>query len=215
MAAAHYFRPTDTSDPTRGKIMNAAGEIFAEHGFQAATVRDICAQAGVNGAAVNYYFGDKANLYLEVLRQSAGPDHAAEIAALNLPPEEALRALIRSACLRMLAGERPSWEWRLMAHEMSRPTPALDQVVEEVIAPKYQHLRNTVGAMLNLPPENETTRMCAHSIIAQVIHYAVSRPVISRLWPELETMPQPAEMLADHIARFSVYAVKEIARKAH
>jgi hypothetical protein len=102
-----------------------------------------------------------------------------------------------------------------MAHEMARPTPALDRVVEEVIGPSYQRLRNILGAMLRLPPDHQTTRMCAHSIISQVIHYVSSRPVISRLWPDLQMTPEQVDMLADHIATFSICSVKELARKAH
>jgi AcrR family transcriptional regulator len=202
-----------THDPARRKILDAAGEIFANHGFQDATVREICAQAGVNVAAVNYYFGDKAALYVEVLRQSLCAAQF-EIPA-GLEPEEILSQIIHAMCRRMLESERPSWAYRIMAHEMARPTQALDQVIEEVIRPSYLRIRNTLSAILNLPPENATTRMCAHSIIAQVIHYVSSRPVISKVWPELQMTPEQVEMLADHISAFSLCSVQELARRTH
>ncbi len=207
--------PDAPHDPARRKILDAAGEIFAAHGFQTATVRDICARAGVNVAAVNYYFGDKAALYLETLRESLC---AAKVDAFStdLPannPEDTLKAIIHAMCRRMMATERPSWAYRIMAHEMAQPTQALDQVIEEVIRPAYQRLRNTLAAILGLPPENETTRMCAHSIIAQVIHYVSSRPVIARVWPDLQMTPAQVEMLANHIAAFSLCSVKEFAQQ--
>src|ERR1700683_3182024 len=59
-------------DGTRTKLLDAAGHVFADFGYQAATVREICARAGVNIALVNYYFGDKLELYTEVLRHSIG-----------------------------------------------------------------------------------------------------------------------------------------------
>src|ERR1700677_4461463 len=58
------------SDSTRQKLIEVAGRVFAEHGYYAATVRDICAQAGSNVAAVNYHFRDKLGLYTAVLHQS-------------------------------------------------------------------------------------------------------------------------------------------------
>ena len=58
------------TDTTRERIAIAAGEIFAERGFDGTTVRDICQRAGANVAAVNYYFGDKQRLYVEAVVQA-------------------------------------------------------------------------------------------------------------------------------------------------
>ena len=48
---------------TKNRIISAAIEEFAEHGYHAATIRDICKRAGVNIAAINYHFSGKAELY--------------------------------------------------------------------------------------------------------------------------------------------------------
>ena len=119
----------DPHDPTRRKVVEAAGEIFADHGFQDATVREICARAGVNVAAVNYYFGDKAALYVEVLRESLCS--ARFDSPVSASPEDVLRGMIRGMCRRMMDTERPSWAYRIMAHELARPTPALDRVIRK------------------------------------------------------------------------------------
>ena len=57
-------------DPTKVRLLEAAGEEFAEKGYELARVRSICERAGANLAAVNYHFGDKEQLYLDVLREA-------------------------------------------------------------------------------------------------------------------------------------------------
>ena len=65
----------DTSDTdeaqaaTKAAVFNAAERLFALHGFQNVSVRDITAEAGVNLASVNYHFGSKDALLFEIFRR--------------------------------------------------------------------------------------------------------------------------------------------------
>jgi AcrR family transcriptional regulator len=200
-------------DATRARLINAAGDVFAEHGFQAATVRDICTRAGANVAAVNYHFRDKAGLYLAVLRHSmtAGTGHPEprDAAALAETPEEALRLMIAAMLLRMhnpAAGR--ACHLRIMVHEMAQPTDALPRVVEEIIGPNYAAMRQILSRLLNRPPDADVTRLCAHSIIGQVVHYAHAGPVIKLLWPDLKMTPERLNAIAAHISDFSLSAIR-------
>ena len=65
--------PEVSEERTRDKILSAAGEVFAEQGFEGATIRAITERAGVNVAAVNYHFRDKAELYTRIWLRS--PKH--------------------------------------------------------------------------------------------------------------------------------------------
>ncbi len=104
---------------TRERILEAAGEVFAEVGFRCATVRRICERAGVNVAAINYHFRSKEELYYEVLK------YWHEFAVKKYPPllgvgedapaEEQLRAFILSLLLRMLDKGKPAWFGKVMA----------------------------------------------------------------------------------------------------
>jgi TetR/AcrR family transcriptional regulator, regulator of cefoperazone and chloramphenicol sensitivity len=194
-------------DGTRTRLLDSAGEIFAELGYQAATVREICARAGVNIALVNYHFGDKLELYAEVLRHSIGASKNEIIQKAiesSAPPEEALRGLIEAMLQRVCRTDRPGWHFQLMVHELARPTPAMSSVIDETMGPIYDRFRGLIGAILRLPPDHDLTRLCTHSVIGQVVHYVHARHVVSRLWPELELTPERIAQIATHIADFSL-----------
>ena len=54
-------------DTTKARLLEAAGEEFAEKGFEGATIRSIIERARANIAAVNYHFGDKERLYIQAV----------------------------------------------------------------------------------------------------------------------------------------------------
>jgi AcrR family transcriptional regulator len=199
-------------DGTRSKLIDSAGQVFADSGYHAATVREICARAGVNVALVNYHFGDKLELYTEVLRYSIGASGngiVQEAIRSQAPPEEALRGLIRAMLQRVCRGDRPGWHFRLMIHELAQPTPAMATVIDETMRPIYNRFLELIGTLLKLPVDHDKTRLCTHSVIAQVVHYVHSRHVVSRLWPELEMTPERIIEIATHIADFSLAYLRE------
>ncbi|MFT4246946.1 MAG: TetR family transcriptional regulator [Pseudomonas sp.] len=54
---------------TKDRILGAAEELFAQHGFAGTSLRQVTSHADVNIAAVNYHFGSKENLVNEVFRR--------------------------------------------------------------------------------------------------------------------------------------------------
>jgi AcrR family transcriptional regulator len=197
-------------------LLEVAGPIFADRGYQATTIRKICAGAGANVAAINYHFGDKLGLYTEVLQQSV---RAAQLLAVqntldeNTPPEEVLRALIR-ARLRSINGKSlPDWHSRLLAHEFAQPTPALRQLVDKLARPIYKRLLELIGRIISLPPNDENTRLCAISVVGQVFAYVLPSPLLTEIWPELKMTPEQVERVADHIADFSLSYLQDFRLK--
>src|ERR1700743_2080641 len=111
-------------EDTRERIVRAAGEGFGRQGFRGTTIRQITARAGVNVAAVNYYFRDKAELYLRVLREAKSCTGRISLHDRPGTPEERLEAFIQRFVGHLLHPERPAWHGRVLALEMSNPTPA-------------------------------------------------------------------------------------------
>lgn len=51
------------------KILLAAKKLFAKHGYDATSVRQICEEAGANVALVSYHFGGKESVFYEIFKQ--------------------------------------------------------------------------------------------------------------------------------------------------
>jgi AcrR family transcriptional regulator len=101
---------------TKQRILDAAEQLFAEHGFDGASLRAITTAAGVNLAAVNYHFRSKDALIQAVLARKLGPINRQRFALLDaceaeagskpVPLEKIVRAMIEPMI--RTAGETPN-----------------------------------------------------------------------------------------------------------
>jgi AcrR family transcriptional regulator len=82
VSTARLAPPRRLTD-TRDRILNAAEALFAEHGFERASLRLLTAEANVNLAAVNYHFGSKEGLIRAVFERRLAPLNAERLAALD------------------------------------------------------------------------------------------------------------------------------------
>src|SRR5713226_2736765 len=209
---------TNTSTiATEKRLLEAAGEIFAEYGYRATTVRQICEKAGANIAAVNYHFGDKEGLYMAVLR------HVYKAHAEKYPPnlglspgatpEQKLRTYIQSLLRRIFDEGRPGWHTKIMAREMIEPTRALDTLVEEGARPLHQELASIIRELFGSEADDEIVRLSSLSVVGQCVFYHHSRAVISRLYPKQKYGPKEIKGLAEHITQFSLLALRGLSKK--
>lgn len=205
----------DLLSDTKKRIVETAGNIFAEFGFQNTTIREICRQAGVNIAAINYHFGDKKSLYLAVLKY--GKDAAFRKHPLDvefdkpLPPEEHLKEFVSRFIGRVQEcheGEFP-WIRKLIAHELLRPTEGLDMVAEEGIKPIFKTLSAIVRELLGKGATEDTVNLCCASVVSQSLFFFYAQPMIKRLFPGKDYTDN--KLIADHITSFSLNAIKKFA----
>ena len=194
-------------EETRERVVRAAGEVFGRHGFDGTTIRQITKRAGVNVAAVNYHFRDKAELYLRVLREAKGL--CSEIGTMEFTgePEEQMRGMIFAFVRGLLDPDRPAWHRQVLMQEMMRPTPALDLIVREMTEPIHRRLRAIIAAVVGTKLPGAKLDMLTCSVLGQCLFYVRSQPMIERLAPELNRGEDRDERIAEHIATFSLAAL--------
>jgi TetR/AcrR family transcriptional regulator, regulator of cefoperazone and chloramphenicol sensitivity len=202
---------------TRQRILEAAGEVFAEQGFRAATVREICRRAEANVAAVNYHFGDKETLYAEVLKyaHACAMAHVPSAPAPDATPEQRLRGFVHAMVRGFLGEGRPAWHAKLMTREIAEPTGMLEVIVEGNVRPRFMLVKSIIQDLLGGRGTDDELRRCAWSVVGQCFFYRFGFPVLKRLHPPLKYDEAEIAQIADHIANFSLGAIKELAaRKA-
>lgn len=200
----------DPRDP-RVRILSAAGQEFAEHGYEAATVRDICTAAGVNVAAVNYYFGDKKRLYIESVKHA----HEERLRRVphpewppGIPPTVKLHDFVENTLERMLGLTQPPWQVRLMMREVIQPTEACRELVEGYIRPHFAMLVAILDELADGTLSEPELRRVGLSIIGQCFLYRAAGGVVSMLVPpdEIEAL-HSRQPLADHVTRYALAAL--------
>jgi AcrR family transcriptional regulator len=204
-----------TSPSTRDRLIEAAGELFAELGFQEVTVRQICLKAGANIAAVNYHFRDKDSLYREVVigayRTARERFPVTQGVTEKDPPEARLRAFVKGGLQRIFDDASPPWG-RLIAREMVEPTPALDGLIEEGMRPQYRILTAIIREIVGPEATDTEVRRCCASVMGQTLMYHSCRNIMQRmLGADIDGKDQIDE-LTDHIVRFSMSAMRAMRR---
>ena len=198
---------------TRERLLSTAERLFAERGFSKVTIREICRSARANVAAVNYHFSGKKGLYDEVVRSAiktmqATTDSIRE-AGVQRPADEQLTAYISIFLTRVVAA-RDSWIHQLMMRELADPTPALELVLKKVVQPRMTYLRQVVASMLDCEPADARVERCAMSIQSQCL--ALLTHPVAALRPK-SLNERELEVMAQHIAQFSLGGVRAIGRR--
>jgi AcrR family transcriptional regulator len=150
---------------TRTRILDAAEELFMQHGFGGTSMRQLTAKAGVNLAAVNYHFGSKDALIEAVFRRRLDPMNAGRIAELDrlekaasgaLAPEAIIRAFV-GASLRMIEDAKCGGRnfIRLLGRTYTDPHKQIRALIGQLYAPAMERFKNAFERSLPQMPRDE------------------------------------------------------------
>lgn len=197
-------------DESRARIIEAAGRLFADRGFDGVSVRELARHAKVNAAAINYHFGGKEGLYHAVLRQlidDTEPMFAPMTAGLRKGVAEAAgdrdalaevaAMLVRGLLSNVLSGANFRWQVPIMLRESQQPSREFEMLVRERINPVHDAIGVLVSAATGYPPNAPETRLLTANIMAYCMSFAAARGIVfARLGWE-EYTPERIELVIE------------------
>jgi AcrR family transcriptional regulator len=177
---------------TQDRLLEAAVDVFGEQGFKAATTRNIAREAGVNIAAIPYYYSGKEGLYraavshavekiktqvraiLEEIDNESSAGAASKEAALAL-----LEKLLEKIINFMVGSPQAPRVARIILREQLHPSSAYEIIFDGFMAPVIDSI-----AILILTASEEsssrTAKLRAMAIMGQILAFRVGRETMVR-----------------------------------
>ncbi|EGB16224.1 Transcriptional regulator TetR [Pseudodesulfovibrio mercurii] len=202
---------------TKTALLLAAMEVFADKGFDSATVRDICGLAKANVAAVNYHYGSKDGLYAAVLEEifPKGEEWISGDDA-GLPPEERLHRFIRGLAEDIYTRNSGhlAHKWAIFLREMAKPSRNLDLIVQHQVQPRAEELRDILTLLLGPDVPEQTLAYCSSNIWALMLDHLLTQPILDRLTPNRPNLGLDVEGFVDHVTRFALGGINGVKQRA-
>ena len=177
----------------RARLLDAAADIFGTYNLEGATTRQLAERAGVNQAAIPYYFGGKEGLYLATVEHffsvhapkvgSVVAEIESRLAAKNVDQEEALKLLktLLETMLEVLLRQQTNRSFgRIIIREQMQPTKAFDLIYERVIRHVHQTISALLAILLGREPDDRRVIFRAQMIVGQILIFLAGRETIRR-----------------------------------
>ena len=192
----------------RARLLNAALRLFAEKGFANTSTRELATAAGVNIAAISYYFGDKAGLYRAAYTEPMGScSDRAVFDATTVSLEDALRMMFSQIIEPMKLGDLVQLCTRLHFREMLEPTGLWAEEIDNGIRPAQMVLVLVLCKHLGLTEPDDDVHRLAFSIVGLAIHLFVGRDVVQAIQPQLLASPAAIDTYTDRLLGYGLAMV--------
>jgi len=202
---------------TRARILQAAGQLFADKGYFGTTGKEICSRAGTNPASVVYHFGGIADLYVAALEKAfaqlatSGPLTAAP--SRGADAKQKLTSLITMLARTILGPPSSSWPVRLISREIIAPTVMGSGLGNPKLRAMATVLERTVSKLTALPHGHPVVALSCINIMAPfVILPLVSQQQFTQFFPTVSSRPHSVEETAQHLVRFALRGLAAAAR---
>jgi len=212
-------RPGEERPGTRSQLLEAAGHVFAEKGFDRATGKEICERAGTNQAAINYYFGGIEGLYTAVIAEAhqrlVPLETLSRAIAGKTDAGAKLQAIIEVAVDRLTGPSSASWVLRVMGREFVAPSFALDGLIEKQGLAKARILKSIVAELMGLPEDHPAVARGCLCVLAPCVMLLIGdRRNLKRAFPNLGISREDATDLARQMLRYALAGLSATARDA-
>lgn len=195
----------------RKRLLRAALPLFASQGFAKTSTREIAAAAGVNLAAISYYFGDKAGLhravYNDVLDIEFPP--GADFTQPGLPLPEALQRYLLCYTEPLKSGEVARQIMHLHFREMIEPSGLWQEYLQTQIAPMHQGLLDVLCRNLGLDQADDDLHRLAFAIMGLGLQMFVGADITSALRPALTDSPAAIDTTTRRLADLALAMVED------
>jgi AcrR family transcriptional regulator len=197
--ASQRQRLESESSETRDRLLMVGTRLFAESGFKGVSVRELCAEAGANIAAVRYHFGGKEGLYRAIFEDTLDEDESRfQVAMDNINTVidnakgdrkqlgVALELYLKTFFARFPLNEHKRWFSVLVMRELSFPGQGFDLICERRAKPSQQVLTRIVAAAGGIDENTEVARLQAHALNGTIMGVIISRNILLRTmqWPD-------------------------------
>ncbi|APW40163.1 TetR family transcriptional regulator [Rhodoferax koreense] len=179
--------PRSDGEQARRRLLHAALRLFADKGFAKTSTREIAQAAGVNIAAISYYFGDKTGLYRATFTEPLGSprDMMPVFRQAGLTTRGAIEAFFTHFLEPMKQGELVQQCLRLHLREMLEPSSQWAEELRRDIQQPHAAIVAVLCRHFGLARADDDVHRLAFSISSLAVMLFVNQEVIQAIRPAL------------------------------
>jgi TetR/AcrR family transcriptional regulator, regulator of cefoperazone and chloramphenicol sensitivity len=203
---------------TRKRLLEAAEELFAQKGFDGTAIRDITTKARRNLAAVNYFYGDKRELYEELFRLRLREMCESRLNAIKTvmsdkgkPTLEKLFHAYSVDFLKPFSDPQQSQRFlQLLFREMAEQRLPKNMFLDELATPTLTAMEEAIVVICPNINKHDAL-MCTLSLTGQLVHITQAKVLFEGAQGHSITSINIDEAI-DHIVKFSVAGIRAYAK---